>query len=104
ALIVAECRALIRATIARFESLDRLVTQVNRLLCEDLPRGKMVTGFFGLLHGDEGRLQYVSAGQGPLLLYRREADDLQELPYQGLPLGFSPKTEYGAPYQADLAP
>ena len=104
ALIVAEFRALTRASLAQFESLGRLVSQVNRLLCQDLPRGKMVTGFFGLLRGDEGQLQYISAGQGPLLLYRREVDDALELPYQGLPLGFSPKTEYGAPHEAGLAP
>lgn len=104
ALIVAECRALTRACLAQFESLGRLVSQVNRLLCDDLPRGKMVTGFFGLLRGDEGQLEYISAGQGPLLLYRREIDDVVELPYQGVPLGFSPKTVYDAPHDAKLAP
>src|SRR5205823_5224214 len=37
ALVVAECRALVRASLVQTQELDRLMPLVNRLLCEDVP-------------------------------------------------------------------
>ena len=73
ALVVAQTRAMVRA-LSLFEApVTRLVETVNNLLVEDLASGRFVTCFLGVLAGGVGRIQYVSAGQGPLLIYRAGA-------------------------------
>ena len=48
ALLVAECRAFIRATIVQTRDPARLVEQVDVLLADDLPEDRFITLFFGL--------------------------------------------------------
>lgn len=93
ALIMTEARALCRATLLSGEELERAVDDVQRLLSLDMPEGRFVTAFFGMLH-TSGALEFLSAGQGPILLYHRAEDRFEELPTQGLPLGLMPEEEY----------
>ncbi|HEX8201792.1 MAG TPA: GAF domain-containing SpoIIE family protein phosphatase [Isosphaeraceae bacterium] len=104
ALVVAECRALLRATLAADEPLDRVVARVNRLLCDDLANGWFVTAFLGLLSAASGRLGYVSAGHGPVLFFERAGGTVQELSVQGIPLGVLPDAPFGPPGSVAFAP
>jgi serine phosphatase RsbU (regulator of sigma subunit) len=52
-----------------------------------------VTAFCGIFSG-AGELEFLSAAQGPVLLYDASADRFEELPTHGLPLGFMPEIEY----------
>lgn len=97
ALVVAECRALIRASLAQTQDLDRLALLVNRLLCDDVPDDCFVTVFFSLLSPNENRLRYLSAGQGPVLFFRAATQEIRELPTHGCPLGFLPELTYDPP-------
>ena len=102
ALLVAECRAFIRATLARTREPARLVEQVDVLLTEDLPEDGFITLFFALYEPPTGRLRYSSAGHGPTLLYRRAPGLVEELPPHGCPLGVAPdmpKAETEVPIQ-----
>ena len=90
ALLVAECRAFIRATLAQARDPARLVELVDILLAEDLPEDRFITLFFGLYDPAKGLLRYTSAGHGPTLLYRRETGRIEELPPHGCPLGVAP--------------
>ena len=94
ALVAAEVRALFRALIGRGESLGEVVGAMHRLLAADLPAERLVTACFVVVDAATGRLEYVSAGHGPLLLCRASGE-LEELPAQGLPFGFldEPPTE-----------
>ena len=49
----------------------RVITEVNQLLCQDQLDDRFVTAFFGILRCETHRLDYVSAGQGPILFYSR---------------------------------
>ena len=93
ALIMTEARALCRATLLGGQSLERAVDDVQRLLSLDMPEGRFVTAFVGMLHSS-GELEFLSAGQGPILLYHRADDRFEELPTQGLPLGLMPEVGY----------
>jgi len=93
ALIMTEARALCRATLFGGKDLQRSVDDVHRLLSMDMPEGRFVTAFLGLLHSS-GELEFLSAGQGPILLFDSSADHFEELPTQGLPLGLIPEVEY----------
>ncbi len=90
ALIMTEARALCRAALLGGVGLERAVADVQQLLSLDVPEGRFVTAFFGLLTMSGG-LEFLSAGQGPVLFYDASADRFEELPTHGLPLGLMPE-------------
>ena len=104
ALVVAECRAFLRATLIQTDEPSRVVTQVNQLLCHDQLDDRFVTAFFGILQHQEHRLDYVSAGQGPILLFSRAEGGFRELEIQGFPLGLSPELTFGPTRSITFAP
>lgn len=104
ALIMAETRALFRATARQTRDLQRVVSEVNNLLCLDLPDGKFNTAFFGFLTPAEHTVRFLSAGQGPILVYAAATGAVRELETHGLPLGIMPEAEYDATTVLRLAP
>jgi phosphoserine phosphatase len=86
ALVVSQCRAVIRALAGATDDLDTLMGSANDLLEKDLDESMFVTSFFGALDIRRHEIQYVAAGQAPTLIYSPERDDLQELSASGLPL------------------
>jgi len=104
ALVVAECRALFRAALAQTADPEQVVVRVNDVLCDDLADGRFVTAFLGVLDPAAARLDYVSAGHGPVYHYRAAADAFDELPPQGCPLGILPGDAFAPAGRVDLAP
>jgi phosphoserine phosphatase len=96
ALVVAECRAFLIATLQQIDEPLSVVTQVNRVICDNVPDDRFVTMFFGLLQPRASRLEYVSAGHGPVFFYSRAAGRFRELRVQGCPLGVT-RRNYAAP-------
>jgi phosphoserine phosphatase len=90
ALLAAECRALLRSSLALTSDLPRVVPLVNDLLAADVAEGRFVTAFIGLLHPEENRCVYISAGQGPIFFFQRATGLIRELPTSGVPLGILP--------------
>jgi serine phosphatase RsbU (regulator of sigma subunit) len=95
ALIAATCHAYSRAGMAEQSDLGAIVGQLNRLLCDDLPPGKLVTFVAAALEPAEGRLDLLSAGHGPLLLYTASDDRVQSFDAHGIPFGIIPTMSYG---------
>ncbi|MBN1344235.1 MAG: SpoIIE family protein phosphatase [Phycisphaerae bacterium] len=91
ALVIAECRALLRATASTCDDPVEIITRVNDLLVEDLPGDRFVTCFFGLLDPDRASLRYCSGGQAPLFHFRAADDSVTELQASGMPLGLVPR-------------
>jgi len=87
ALIISQCRAMFRAVMESNQNLTQIAQRVNRLLCADLPDSRFVTVCFGVLDTAAHRFDYISAGHGPLLLYRAETNKVQEFKATGLPMG-----------------
>ncbi len=94
ALIVSQCRSLMRATVDATDDLTRLAAKVNRLLSADLPTDRFVTTCYGLLDPAQSTLNYFSAGHGPLIFRRAATGDIQSLPATGLPMGILSDAEY----------
>src|SRR5262249_54848620 len=62
ALVISECRALVRAlTGLHEEDVERTLLRVSRLIEGDLPSGHFVTAFLGVLDPGARRLVYASA-------------------------------------------
>lgn len=94
ALLAAECSALQRAVFSLESDLQIGLTHINRLLCAHFPSDRFVTAFIGLLSPSDDRLAFISAGHGPVLVYRARTGKIKELPVNGLPLGVLSDTSY----------
>jgi sigma-B regulation protein RsbU (phosphoserine phosphatase) len=101
ALVMTEARALFRAALLGGTGLEKAVADVHRLLCLDMPDGRFVTAFCGILN-TAGELAFLSAGQGPILVYDASHDSFSELPTQGLPLGLVEDVGYDPPVRLTL--
>lgn len=78
ALVIAQCRSLLRAMLTVTQDLSIIVARVNRLLCDDLGDSKFVTAFLGILDPARHRLDYYSCGQGPILVKQGAAMELRD--------------------------
>ncbi|MFH1748067.1 MAG: GAF domain-containing SpoIIE family protein phosphatase [Planctomycetota bacterium] len=92
ALVIAQCRSLVRAMLSVTQDLARVVASVNRLLTEDLASERFVTAFFGILDPRNQRLEYIAAGQGPLMFLTSEAVECRTA--NALPLGVLEDLEF----------
>ena len=104
ALVIAECRALFRATISLSNDLSMVVSRINNLLSEDLPDDRFVTAFFGLLSPRTNILSFLSAGHGPLIQYISEKDEFVELSANAMPLGIIADVPFDDPVRFHMQP
>jgi phosphoserine phosphatase len=93
ALIVAECRAMLRALIDTGCDLAAVAARVNDLLHADLDSGRFVTTCFGLIDPEANRIEFLSAGHGPILVYRAAVGAVEEIVPTNLPAGVMGETE-----------
>lgn len=105
ALMIAECRALFRATIGLApDNLTAAVERVNNLLCEDLPDDRFVTAFFGVVSAKRSEMTYLSAGHGPIIRYTHADDRIEEFKANGVPLGIMADVPFPEPDVFKMAP
>lgn len=78
ALVIAQCRSLLRAMLTVTQDLSIIVARVNRLLADDLADSKFVTAFLGILDPKGNRLEYYSCGQGPILVTQGDRAELRD--------------------------
>lgn len=91
ALIVAVCRAYMRATAGGSGvALGQAISRVNSLLEMEMPSGRFVTAAVCVLRPEENELSLVSAGQAPLLFYRAATREVETWAADDLPLGIAP--------------
>ncbi len=70
--------------------MDRL----NDLLAEDLSASRFVTFAVAFLNKTDSHIRVLSAGHGPILLYRHDIHEIENLDAQGIPLGMIPSVKY----------
>jgi sigma-B regulation protein RsbU (phosphoserine phosphatase) len=78
AMMVTQARTLVRALSEIETHPHRLLARVNDRLADDLGGGRFVTAFFGMIASD-GRLDWSSAGHGPVFIRTRPDAPLIEL-------------------------
>ena len=61
--------------------------EVNNQLCQDLPSGRFVTAWLGLLDRRTNSVESFSAGQGPLFVYRYAEDRFEPIDTDAPPFG-----------------
>jgi len=97
ALVTTACRAYARASFPTGQELAHLMARINELLAEDLESGRFVTFVVGLLDPVACTMSMLSAGHGPILLYRKASDSVENCEIQGIPLGIDSGFSYESP-------
>lgn len=85
ALVIAQCRSLVRAMLSVTQDLAIVGARVNQILSHDLLDDRFVTAVLGILDPQRHCLDYVAAGQGPLLFL--SSDNVELRGADGLPFG-----------------
>jgi sigma-B regulation protein RsbU (phosphoserine phosphatase) len=91
-LTMASVRAALRSHAHSIYDIDRIMSQVNRLICRDTRPHEFVSLFYGVVSGDGRRLTYCNAGHEPLVRLRDGQIDV--LNTGGLVLGIDPEARY----------
>ena len=104
ALIIAQFNSMLRATAGLDIDLAQVMTRVNNLLANDLPDDRFVTTFVGTLEPATNRIEYVAAGQGPLIHFRKAMGRSDILLATDLPLGIMPDIPFESGSSVELAP
>ena len=103
ALVIAETRAMLRASSLQGCDLPQVLATTNGLLSADL-EGRFVTCFLGLLDPLAGRMTYASAGHGPMLFYDGRRGLFEQVSATSLPLGITAEVDYTEIVTHDFRP
>lgn len=87
ALAVTQLNAMTRLAWRMGGTLLDVARLVNSELHARLPEGRFVTAVFGVLDTTSHSIELISAGQGPLLVWRDAQSRTEELPSDTYPLG-----------------
>jgi serine phosphatase RsbU (regulator of sigma subunit) len=102
ALLASACRAYARSGFAAHAELLPAITQINASIARDLDPTRFVT-FAGVSCAPGTcELEILSAGHGPIVLYKAASDSFSEIDSQGVPLGILPELVSGPPTKIHL--
>lgn len=102
ALLAAACQAYARSGFTAHPELLPALTQINAAIARDLDPTRFVT-FAGVSYlPGLNELQVLSAGHGPILLYKVASDCFHEIDSQGVPLGILPELVSEPPAKMQL--
>lgn len=104
ALVTAVCRAYARASFPATNDIGTALNRINDLLVEDLTEGRFVTFVVALLNVSSAQVRMLSAGHGPLFLYRAAEHRVHSFDAHNIPFGIAPRAGYDAPALLDLQP
>jgi len=91
-LVMSMLRTVIRIYARQTASARDTLVQANDYLTGNIPRGMFITVLMVVFDSTNRRLNLVSAGHNPLLLYRAGSQQVVRLNPSGMPLGV-PSTE-----------
>lgn len=92
ALVMATCRAALRAAAEVTSDPGQILARANRSMVDDIPPAMFVTCFCAVLDVGTGRIRYANAGH-PLPVIVADGA-VSELRATGMPLGLLPDSSY----------
>jgi len=104
ALLAAVCRAYARANFTVQNELLTAMNCINAALSDDMTSGRFVTFVAAVCEPGNSGVQLLSAGHGPLFIYRLREDHFATMGGQALPLGISPRLISEPPLSLELHP
>jgi serine phosphatase RsbU (regulator of sigma subunit) len=103
-LVSSSCRAYARASVLASNDHDGLLNRLNKLLADDLSANRFVTFAVMFLDPQTGEVDIHSAGHGPIIIYRRETDAIENIDAHGIPLGMIAHIGYAEGTKKQLNP
>jgi len=95
--LMATARAFLRLRASLPGSLGDIVGDVNRAFVEDVKNsGRFMTLFGAQIDRNRNRLDWISAGHDPAILFDPTTDSFKNLKGKGMPLGVTADAEYEA--------
>lgn len=88
-LVMTMIRTALRMEARGNHSASDVMTRVNSFITEDMRKGMFITLFYIILDSKDRVVSYASAGHNPMLLYRKETDEVFFLNPPGFPVGIS---------------
>ncbi len=104
ALVSALCRAYARASLVVDNEHHQVLDRLNRLLADDLSANRFVTFALVFLDPTTSEVEVLSAGHGPILWYKHDTYEIENLEAQGIPLGMIAGVSYEKALVRRLAP
>jgi serine phosphatase RsbU (regulator of sigma subunit) len=97
ALLASVCRAYARSSFDTHDDLVKALQHINQFFGEDLTSGRFATFVAAVCSENNGRVELLSAGHGPLFVYSSARDAFDEFAAQAIPLGLLPELNSSAP-------
>lgn len=95
AMLMAAARGVLRSNAPQYkEDLCGLFKVMNTHLLRDTGEDRFMTLFYCKLECDKRKVQWISGGHDPALLYRADIDKFEQLSNSGIPLGILTDAEY----------
>jgi phosphoserine phosphatase RsbU/P len=104
ALMATGVRAMLRMAVRVGASLELLIRQLNRQVCQDVPAGRFVTCWVGMIDTTDGTLTCFSSGQAPLLYYHASDGRVDILEADEMPFGIDEFVAAIRPRQFHMQP
>jgi len=97
AILAAVCRAYSRASFNDHDNLETTLQNINRSFAEDLTPERFATFVAAVFQEGSDQVELLSAGHGPLFIYRANDQSFQFMSAQALPLGIVPEMPCASP-------
>lgn len=104
ALSVSQFRAMFRMGLLLGSDLGELMSKINFQLKADLPSGRFITAFAGILDSSEHKIHYHSGGQAPLMHFHAGQGRVEWLEASALPMGILARAPMIPPPPVDMQP
>lgn len=104
ALLIASCRAYVRADLPQGKDLAGFMNRLNTRVTNDTEGSRLVTFVGTLIDEETGQVKLISAGHCPALLVRAATGAVEQLKANGVPLGVMEGLSFQdpAPIQLEL--
>ena len=104
AMLASVCRAYSRASFNDRDDLATTLQNINRSFSEDLTPERFATFVAVVFLEGSDQVELLSAGHGPLFVYRDSNESVQHLDSQTLPLGIVPEMALANPVKLTMHP
>lgn len=94
ALLIASCRAYVRADLPQDLNLGAFMSRLNERVSQDTEGSRYVTFVGALIDEQKGQVKIISAGHCPALLVRAVTGKVEQVKAHGVPLGVIPGLSY----------
>ncbi|MCE5325651.1 MAG: serine/threonine-protein phosphatase [Planctomycetaceae bacterium] len=102
ALLAANLHAYVHAIFTSPGGAGEWVARLNQSIGASLSEGRFVTFATAVLHPPTAAVELLSAGHGPILLYRAAQGEVSELTAHGVPLGVLAEAAFDEPTRLQM--